>query len=73
MKRIHRTLAAAMTTLSLYGGGAAAQESGRMYRIAHIAVTEQSYWAFRRTVLPEPAKSGFIEGMNLSVRSYVGN
>jgi putative ABC transport system substrate-binding protein len=62
-----------MTTLSLYGGGAAAQESGRMYRIAHIAVTEQSYSAFRRTVLPELAKSGFIEGMNLSVRSYVGN
>jgi putative tryptophan/tyrosine transport system substrate-binding protein len=61
---------------TLIAGGihctAAAQTSGRMYRLAVISPSTSSARDIREIVLPELARMGFAEGRNLTVSMHVG-
>jgi putative ABC transport system substrate-binding protein len=46
---------------------ASGQETGRVYRIGVLAQVERAFETIRAIVLPELARHGFVEGVNLSV------
>src|SRR5262245_29442360 len=56
---------------SWYEAGAR-PDSGRAYRLGHLANTAPSETLTRETILPELANLGFIEGRNLVFDARVG-
>src|SRR5262249_28986276 len=50
-----------------------AQSPDRVYRLAHIALTEGSEQITREHMLPELAREGFVEGRNLEISVRVGS
>src|SRR5262245_49009351 len=64
------TMPTLLMVLSIPG---TAQSPDRVYRLAHIALTEESEQVTREHALPELAREGFVEGRNLQVSARVGS
>ena len=56
----------------LAGATAMAQEAGRVYRVAHLALTEQSERLTRTRTQPELERLGFVLGRNLVFEGRFG-
>ncbi len=50
---------------------ASAQVSGRHYRVAVISPAPSPVYQFRKAVIPELARLGFIEGQNLTITEHM--
>ncbi len=63
---------AALVLISAGSAPARAQSPERIYRLGHLAVTEESVAGNRRSLLPELARLGFVEGRNLVFDARTG-
>jgi putative ABC transport system substrate-binding protein len=64
---MRRALAALIAAIFLAAPPAEAQQPGRTYTVAFVAINPRAAHMLRTHTLPELARAGFVEGRNLSV------
>jgi putative ABC transport system substrate-binding protein len=67
-----RALLAGLAAAAFPHGVARAQQAGRIYRLGHLATTDEGLAITRRAALPELARLGYDEGRNLVLDARVG-